>query len=45
MRTPSALAARLQRKQNVTWTLTLRKGVYRFSSDGDTKRKGSFRVT
>jgi hypothetical protein len=32
------------RRQNATWVLTLRKGVYRYSSDGSTKRKGTFRV-
>jgi hypothetical protein len=32
------------RRQNATWVLTLRRGVYRYSSDGSTKRKGSFRV-
>jgi NitT/TauT family transport system substrate-binding protein len=31
--------------QTITWTLALKKGVYRFASDGSTKRKGSFRVT
>jgi NitT/TauT family transport system substrate-binding protein len=35
----------VKRKQTVTWTLTLKKGVYQFSSDGSAKRKGSFRVT
>lgn len=33
------------KQQNATWTVTLKKGVYRFSSDGSSKRKGSFRVT
>jgi NitT/TauT family transport system substrate-binding protein len=33
------------RKQNVTWTLTLKKGTYQFRSDGSSKRKGSFKVT
>jgi NitT/TauT family transport system substrate-binding protein len=33
------------KKQTVTWTLTLKKGVYRYSSDGSSKRRGTFRVT
>ncbi len=32
------------KKEEVTWTLNLKKGVYRYSSDGSSKRKGSFRV-
>jgi NitT/TauT family transport system substrate-binding protein len=35
----------VKKKQTITWTLSLRKGVYRYSSDGGSKRKGSFRVT
>ena len=31
-------------RQNATWILNLRKGVYRYLSDGSTRRKGSFRV-
>ncbi len=33
------------KKQTVTWTLNLKRGVYRYSSDGTSKRRGSFRVT
>lgn len=33
------------KRENATWILTLKKGVYRYSSDGSSKRKGSFRVT
>ena len=33
------------KKETATWILTLKKGVYRYSSDGSSKRKGSFRVT
>jgi NitT/TauT family transport system substrate-binding protein len=33
------------KKQTATWILELNKGVYRYSSDGSSKRKGSFRVT
>jgi NitT/TauT family transport system substrate-binding protein len=32
------------KKENATWIVSLRKGVYRYSSDGDSKKKGSFRV-
>ena len=32
------------KRENATWILTLRKGVYRYSSDGSSKRKGTFRV-
>ena len=32
------------KKQQATWTITLKKGVYRFASDGSSKKKGSFRV-
>jgi hypothetical protein len=32
------------KKENATWILTLTKGVYRYSSDGSTKRKTAFRV-
>ena len=31
--------------QTATWTVTLKKGLYRFSSDGTSKRRGSFRIT
>jgi NitT/TauT family transport system substrate-binding protein len=33
------------KKQAATWVVTLKKGVYQFSSDGSSKRKGSFKVT
>src|SRR5262245_34305576 len=33
------------KKQSATWTLTLKKGTYRFSSDGSSKKKVTFRVT
>jgi NitT/TauT family transport system substrate-binding protein len=33
------------KKQAATWVVTLKKGVYRYSSEGSSKRKGSFRVT
>jgi NitT/TauT family transport system substrate-binding protein len=33
------------KKQTATWVVTLKKGVYRYSSEGSSKRKGSFRVT
>ena len=33
------------KKEAATWILTLKKGVYRYSSEGSSKRKGSFRVT
>ena len=32
------------KKENATWILTLKKGVYRYSSDGSSKKKGTFRV-
>jgi hypothetical protein len=32
------------KKQQATWTITLKKGVYRFASDGSSKKKGSFKV-
>ena len=35
----------IAKKQTVTWTLNLKRGVYRYSSDGTSKRRGSFRVT
>jgi NitT/TauT family transport system substrate-binding protein len=35
----------VKKKQTVTWTIRLKKGTYTFSSDGSSKRKGSFRVT
>jgi NitT/TauT family transport system substrate-binding protein len=38
-------ATGVKARQTVTWTLRLKKGVYRYSSDGSSKRKGSFRVT
>ena len=34
----------VSKKEEVTWTLNLKKGVYGYSSDGSSKRKGSFRV-
>ncbi len=33
------------KKENATWILNLKKGVYQYSSDGSSKRKGTFRVT
>ena len=33
------------KQENATWILNLKKGVYRYSSDGSSKRKGTFRVT
>ena len=33
------------KRQNATWTVTLKKGVYRYSSAGSSKRKGSFEVS
>jgi len=33
------------KKQNATWIIDLKKGVYRYSSDGSSKKKGTFRVT
>jgi len=35
----------VKRTQTITWTITLKKGLYRFSSDGSSKRRGSFRIT
>ena len=32
------------KKEAATWVVTLKKGVYRYSSEGSSKRKGSFRV-
>jgi hypothetical protein len=32
------------KKQQATWTITLKKGVYRFSSNGSSKKAGTFRV-
>ena len=32
------------KKQQATWTITLKKGVYRFSSNGSSKKGGTFRV-
>ena len=37
-------ATSVAKKENATWILTLRKGVYRYSSDGSSKRKTTFRV-
>ena len=34
----------VRKKQTITWIVTFGKGVYRFSSDGASKRRGSFRV-
>ena len=31
-------------RENATWILNLRKGIYRFASDGRTERTGAFRV-
>jgi NitT/TauT family transport system substrate-binding protein len=33
------------KREDATWIVTLKKGVYRFSSDGSSKKKGTFRVT
>ena len=33
------------KRENATWILTLKTGVYHYSSDGAAKRKGSFRVS
>lgn len=33
------------KRQSITWIVTFKKGVYRFSSDGSSKKKGTFRVT
>ncbi len=33
------------KKENATWILALKKGVYQYSSDGSSKKKGTFRVT
>jgi len=38
-------ATSVAKKQNATWTLTLKKGAYRYSSDGSSKRRGTFRIT
>jgi NitT/TauT family transport system substrate-binding protein len=32
------------KREQATWIVTLKKGVYRYSSDGSSKRKGAFRV-
>ncbi len=32
------------KKEQATWILTLKKGVYRYSSDGSSKKEGTFRV-
>jgi hypothetical protein len=37
-------ATNVAKRQNATWILDLKKGVYRYSSDGSTKRKAVFRV-
>ena len=37
-------ATGVAKKENATWILTLKKGVYRYSSDGTAKRKTTFRV-
>jgi len=33
------------KRQGITWTISLKKGAYAYTSDGSSKRKGSFRVT
>jgi len=33
------------KQEAATWIVTLKKGVYRYSSDGSSKRKGSFKVS
>jgi NitT/TauT family transport system substrate-binding protein len=37
-------ATSVAKRQNATWILNLKKGVYRYSSDGSSKRKGALRV-
>jgi hypothetical protein len=37
-------ATSVARRVNATWILSLKKGVYRYRSDGSTKRKVTFRV-
>jgi len=32
-------------EEAATWLLNLKKGVYRYSPDGSSKRNGSFKVT
>jgi NitT/TauT family transport system substrate-binding protein len=32
------------KRENATWTLNLKKGVYQYTSDGSSKKKGAFRV-
>ena len=32
------------KRESATWILDLKKGVYRYSSDGSSKKKGTFRV-
>ena len=32
------------KQENATWIVSLKKGVYRYSSDGSSKKKGTFRV-
>jgi hypothetical protein len=38
-------SASVAKQENATWILSLKKGVYRYSSDGSSKKKGTFRVT
>ncbi len=33
------------KREDATWIVTLTKGVYRYSSDGSSKKRGSFRVS
>ena len=37
-------ATSVAKRQNATWILDLKKGVYRYSSDGSARRKAAFRV-
>ena len=37
-------ATNVAKRQNATWILDLKKGVYRYSSDGSSKKRGTFRV-
>ena len=39
-----AKSTSVAKQENATWILELKKGVYQYSSDGSSKRKGTFRV-
>ena len=32
------------KQEQATWILNLKKGVYRYASDGSSKKRGTFRV-